>query len=56
MISEQQFTIESIDLEKILEKIETCLLALLHWEMACSAVPAPSEMKLTGKLSALTKT
>ena len=28
----------------------TCILALLHWEAICSAEPAPSEMKLSGKL------
>ena len=37
-------------LEERSKKVLTCILALLHWEMACSAVPAPSEMKLSGKL------
>ena len=33
-----------------------CILALPHWEMACCAVSAPSEMKLRGKPSALPRT
>ncbi len=28
----------------------TCILALPHWEGACQAEPAPSEMKLRDKL------
>ncbi len=32
------------------QKFATCILALPHWEMACQAEPAPSEMKLRGKL------
>ena len=36
--------------------IERCILALPHWEMACCAVSAPSEMKLRGKPSALART
>ena len=33
-----------------------CILALPHWEMACCAESAPSEMKLRGKPSALLRT
>ena len=32
-----------------LQKWVTCSLALAHWEMACHAEPAPSEMKLRCK-------
>ena len=31
------------------ESSSSCILTLLHWEMACCAVSAPSEMKLRGK-------
>ena len=34
----------------------TCILALPHWEMACCAESAPSEMKLRGKPSAAPRT
>ena len=35
---------------KISKMRRTCSLALPHWEMACQAEPAPSEMKLRCKL------
>ncbi len=37
------------------KNVVTCILALPHWEMACQAVPAPSEMKLraSSRLSSL---
>ncbi len=36
--------------EQYTKNIATFILALPHWEMACQAEPAPSEMKLRGKL------
>jgi len=35
---------------KIFKIHRTCSLALPHWEVACQAEPAPSEMKLRCKL------
>ena len=35
---------------RCMQKHSTCILALPHEEMACQAEPAPSEMKLRGKL------
>ncbi|KAA6418160.1 MAG: hypothetical protein FRX49_11818 [Trebouxia sp. A1-2] len=32
-----------------------CILALPHWEMACQAEPAPSEMKLSPHLDGFSK-
>ena len=38
-----------ISQNEVLQNCITCILALPHWEMACCAESAPSEMKLRGK-------